>query len=83
MGIPAIFGAGLLQLREVLDELGTGGLPDLAALLVGLAMAALSGYASIDFLLRYLERHTTAVFVAYRIALGTAILLLTSQGWIR
>ena len=35
--------------------------------------AAISGYLSIGFLLRFLERHGTDVFSYYRIALGALI----------
>ena len=38
------------------------------------------GYASIAFLLRYLASHSTYVFVAYRVVLGTAVLALTAAG---
>ena len=38
------------------------------------------GYASIAFLLRWLARHSTAVFVAYRVALGVLVLALAGAG---
>jgi undecaprenyl-diphosphatase len=31
-------------------------------------------------MLRYLVRHSTAVFVAYRVALGALVLVLTAAG---
>jgi undecaprenyl-diphosphatase len=33
-------------------------------------VAGISGYMAIDFLLKYLERHTTYVFIWYRLGLG-------------
>jgi undecaprenyl-diphosphatase len=39
-------------------------------------LAFITGYASIAFLLRFLTTHTTAVFVAYRVVLGSAVLAL-------
>ena len=35
---------------------------------------------SIAWLLRYLVRHTMTVFVIYRVALGTLVLVLTASG---
>lgn len=72
LGLPAIGGSGLLQLLELLRlDAGAEGLWSLAA---GIAAAAVSGYATIGFLLRFLERHGTYLFAYYRIALGTYVL---------
>jgi undecaprenyl-diphosphatase len=38
------------------------------------------GYASIAILLRYLARHSTIVFVVYRVALGALVLVLVATG---
>ena len=38
------------------------------------------GYASIAFLLGYLKKHTTWLFIVYRLALGAALLALLSAG---
>ena len=38
------------------------------------------GYWSIAFLLRYLGNHSTALFVAYRVVLGTLVLVLVAAG---
>jgi undecaprenyl-diphosphatase len=86
LGIPAILGAGLFQARTLLEEIGAGRGPhgemDAPALALGLIVAALSGYASIGFLLQYLRTRSTLVFVVYRIALGLALIGLAGQGWI-
>ena len=37
-------------------------------------MAFVVGYASIAFLLRYLGNHSTAIFVVYRVVLGTLVI---------
>jgi undecaprenyl-diphosphatase len=72
LGIPAIGGAGVFQLWELiqhgLNEAGVW------ALLVGIVTSAASGYLAIDLLLKYLRRNTTFVFVWYRIALGVLLL---------
>ena len=45
-------------------------------LLVATVAAAISGYWSIAFLLRYLRTHSLRVFILYRIGLGVAILFI-------
>ena len=40
---------------------------------IGFVAAALSGFFCIKFLLRYLQKHTAAVFVYYRWALAVLI----------
>ena len=65
LGIPAIAGAGLKSLPEVLSEGGFG--PEL---LVGLAVAAVSGYAAIAILLAALRRIGLAPFAIYCFVVG-------------
>ncbi|MHB0870445.1 MAG: undecaprenyl-diphosphatase UppP [Chloroflexota bacterium] len=45
-----------------------------AAFLVGMAVAAVVGYAAIRFLLGYLQKRSLALFVAYRFAFGAVVL---------
>lgn len=73
LGLPAIFGSGLYELKELI-ELGVSndGYLNLA---VGISAAFVTGYLSIEFLLRFLRNHGTLVFVIYRIVIGTGILL--------
>jgi undecaprenyl-diphosphatase len=75
LSIPAVVLSGLFELKGVVDGSAEGaasaGLTAVATLL-----AFVTGYASIAFLLRFLTTHTTAVFVAYRVALGAAVLAL-------
>jgi undecaprenyl-diphosphatase len=82
LGIPAILGAALLELPKVLAGVRHGELT-YTALLLGLLTAAVVGYASIAFLLRYLQRHSTALFIVYRLALGAVVLGLAASGTIR
>ena len=72
LGLPAIGASGLFELTELLDSNPGEGLTSLAA---GIVAAAISGYLSIGFLLRFLERYGTWPFVLYRIALGSLILV--------
>ena len=76
LSIPAIVLSGLFELRKVGDGSGPGAVPTVIATVVAFVV----GYASIAWLLRYLVRHSTLVFVVYRIALGTLVLVLVATG---
>jgi undecaprenyl-diphosphatase len=82
LGIPAILGSGLFELPHVREGMRAGELSG-EALALGLLAAGLSGLGAIAFLLRYLRRHTTAVFILYRLALAVLVLSLAWQGRIR
>ncbi len=73
LSLPAVAASGLLELHDLVK----GGLAGEGLLYLGVAVvaAAVSGYATIGLLLRYLQRHGTYLFVIYRVALGIAILL--------
>lgn len=66
LGIPAIAGAGLISLPDVLSE-GTFG----AELVVGLAVSAVSGYLAIAVLLAALRRVGLAPFAVYCLIVGS------------
>lgn len=71
LSIPAITASGLLELKEAWKILDKDSLTQLA---IGTVVAGIVGYLSIWFLLRYLRKHTTAVFIIYRIIVGGIIL---------
>ena len=73
MAIPVIAGAGLVKTRELLGS-GLGGHE--GALAVGMALSAASGLAAIAFLLAYLRRNSTAVFITYRVVLAALVVVL-------
>lgn len=77
LGVPAIAGAGLFEMKDALAALGDDGWAPLA---LGTAVAALAGYASIAWLLRFLARRTLVPFVAYRIVMAIALVLLLLAG---
>ena len=71
--VPAVLASGLLELYESLKFLNASMTINLV---VSSAAALVFGYISIDFLLRYLRKYSTFVFIYYRIALGIIILIL-------
>jgi undecaprenyl-diphosphatase len=77
LSVPAVVLSGLFELRHA----GEGNLP-IGATILATALAFVSGYASIALLLRYLERHSIVVFVAYRIVLGAFVIALAAAGTI-
>jgi undecaprenyl-diphosphatase len=73
LSIPAVLASGLLELKESLPYLDKS----MALNLVVATLAAfISGYLAIDFLLKFLKRNSTFIFVYYRIILGALILSL-------
>ena len=71
LSIPAVAGAGILEARTAFAELGSSAIPALA---VGTGVAAVVGYASIAWFLRWLGSHQLIGFAVYRIAAGLALL---------
>src|SRR5436190_9665423 len=71
LSIPAITASGLLELRKALKILPH---ESFVPLIVSIVVAGIVGYASIWFLLSYLKRHSTAIFIVYRLILGAVIL---------
>jgi undecaprenyl-diphosphatase len=79
LSLPAVGAAGFLELfkeRHHLAQLGW------TSIVVSIAVAFVSGYASIWFLLRYLKTHTTAIFIYYRLALGAVMFVLLFTGYL-
>jgi len=75
--IPAITASGLLELKEAINILSKD---DFISLAVGTVVAGIVGYLSIWFLLAFLKKHSTAIFIAYRIIVGGIILILLWRG---
>ena len=78
LSVPAVVLSGLFELRHVGEGNGAAAAPTAIATVAAFAV----GYASIAFLLRWLANHSVAIFVAYRLVLGTAVLSLTAAGTI-
>src|SRR5690606_11904035 len=77
LSIPAITAAGVLQLREAWSII-----PDesMMPLLVATIVSGIVGYLSIWFLLAFLRKNSTAIFIIYRVVLGSVILALLYMG---
>ncbi|HEU5269155.1 MAG TPA: undecaprenyl-diphosphate phosphatase, partial [Jatrophihabitans sp.] len=59
---------------------GDANAPGLGVTIVATLIAFVVGLASIAWLLRYVARHSTFIFIAYRIALGATVLGLLATG---
>jgi undecaprenyl-diphosphatase len=80
LSMPAIAASGLLELKEAVHKLPPhSGVP----LAVATIVAGLVGYATIWFLLRYLRTHSTAIFIIYRLILGSVFLFMLWRGLIQ
>lgn len=82
LSVPAVVLSGLFELLSILKGDAHGD-TSLLTLAVATVMAFVSGYAAIAWMLRYLEHHSTIVFVVYRVALGTVVIALTAAGTIK
>jgi undecaprenyl-diphosphatase len=71
LGIPALFAAGLLELKKALSTHGSLG-PTILATVVSFVVA----YVSIAWLLKFVAHHSIARFVPYRVAVGVLVIVL-------
>ena len=74
LSVPAIFASGLYELWQ-LSKTSASGVPWLAVG-TGTLVASISGYAAIAFLMSFLKRRSTWVFIVYRLLLGGVIFAL-------
>ena len=76
LSVPAVVASGLFQLKDI----GAGDGPGLVATILATVVSFVVGYAAIAWLLRWLASHSTGVFVIYRVALGTLLILFLTFG---
>ncbi len=76
LSVPAVFASGLLELYQSLKFIDSTLIVNMIA---ATFFALVSGYISIDFLLKFLKKNTTFAFIVYRILLGVIILILLYQ----
>jgi undecaprenyl-diphosphatase len=74
LSIPALLGATVLQVAEESGNIsaGVGWTNTIVATLVSFVV----GYAAVAWLLRYIAGHTYSIFIAYRLVLGSLLLVL-------
>ena len=77
LSIPAVAASGLLELKEAWEILPS---ESFAPLLIGTIISGIVGYLSIWFLLAFLRKNSTAIFIIYRIVVGSVILILLWKG---
>lgn len=79
LSLPAIFAAGVHQLyKHRVELLATQ--ESMLNLAVSTLVSGVVGYAAIAWLLGYLKRHSTFLFIAYRIVMGLTLLALLQAG---
>lgn len=79
LGMPAILLAGLVSLTDVV---GADSAVGIVPLMGGLISAVVSSYAAIAWLIEFLKKHSTWVFVWYRLAFGAVLLIALGLGMI-
>lgn len=79
MSLPIVVGAALLKSLHLLKHgIPAGeGLP----MLVGIAVSAVTGYISVAFLLRFVQKRTLAPFVWYRVMVGGGLIIAILSGF--
>ena len=75
VGIPTMFAAGALQLKEAID---VGGIASLTApdAIVAFVVATVTAWIAVVWLLKYVQRNTFVPFAWYRIVLGAVLVTL-------
>jgi len=79
LSVPAVVLSGLFELLGIVagseqQDVAT------SKLVISTVCAFVVGYAAIAWLLRFLASHSTVVFVVYRVALGSLVLVLVATG---
>ena len=79
LSIPAIAASGLLELNEAFEKLPSD---SYLALAVATIVSGIVGYASIWFLLKFLRKHSTGIFIGYRLLIGALIIFALLGGYL-
>ncbi|MFT3693286.1 MAG: undecaprenyl-diphosphatase UppP [Kofleriaceae bacterium] len=79
LSIPAIAASGVFEAYKSLQGQGSEIIPSLA---VGTGVAAISSYAAIAWLMKFLTTHHFTGFAIYRILCGIALLILLAVGYL-
>jgi len=79
LSLPSVFAAGVYELikeRHALMSTDVG----MMNLIIATVVSGIVGYASIAFLLGYLRKHTTYLFIVYRFVVGLMLIGLVAGG---
>jgi undecaprenyl-diphosphatase len=76
LSVPAVVASGLFESRKI----GGATAPGMGVTVLATLIAFVVGLASIAWLLRYVARHSTLIFIGYRIVLGVLLLGLLAAG---
>jgi undecaprenyl-diphosphatase len=79
LALPAVFGSGFYQLKSALTE-DQVAVYSLSETLVATVVAFIVGYLVISWLLKFIATKSFAPFIIYRVALGSAVLVLLATG---
>lgn len=77
LSVPAVLASGLYEMTKIHPSVFTLGISNLV---ISTVVSAISGYAAIAWLLRYLMKNSTMAFVWYRIGLGILLAVLLYSG---
>ncbi|MEE9244102.1 MAG: undecaprenyl-diphosphate phosphatase, partial [Mycobacterium sp.] len=75
-----VFASGLFSLPDAFNPVGEGMSATGAQLLAATVIAFIVGFAAVSWFLRFLVRHSMYWFVAYRVMLGSVVLILLGTG---
>jgi undecaprenyl-diphosphatase len=70
LSVPAVVASGLFEARKI----GGAGAPGMGVTVVATVISFAVGLASIAWLIRYVSKHSTFIFIVYRIVLGVVLL---------
>ncbi len=82
LALPAVFGSGLYELKNAIGDTSLSQPFSLPETLVATVIALFIGYAVIAWILKYITTKSFAPFIAYRIGLGSLLLIALSTGMI-
>jgi len=77
MAVPALTAAGLYELKDANTSVVGGG-----QMVLGVVVAFVVAYAAIAWLLRFVAHHPITVFIWYRVALGIALVIALTTGYL-
>ncbi|MBB1554778.1 undecaprenyl-diphosphate phosphatase [Candidatus Saccharibacteria bacterium] len=81
LGIPALFGAGLLETASHYKDIAHG--VGWGSTMLATIVSFIVGYLAIDWLLKFVARHSFSLFIWYRIVFAIGLVLLLAVGAIK